>query len=90
MLADLARREQDARRRINALSDILQSMQAAPPAQQLPNVIAQMRKDVEGLTKDRADLKAQIEKGFPDYAELIDPKPVSIVSRSRRRHLTIW
>jgi CHAT domain-containing protein len=77
-LADLARREQDAQRRINALSDILQTLLAAPPAQQLPSVIAQMRKDVEGLTKERIDLKAQIEKRFPDYAELIDPKPVSI------------
>ena len=77
VLADLARREQDARRRISALSDILQSMQAAPPAQQLPGVIAQMRKDVESLTRERGDLKAQIEKSFPDYAELIDPKPVS-------------
>jgi CHAT domain-containing protein len=76
-LADLARREQDAQRRINALSDILKSLLAAPPDQQLPNVMAQMRKDVDGLTKERGELKSQIEKRFPDYAELIDPKPVS-------------
>ena len=77
VLADLARREQDAQRRINALGDILTSLLAAPPAQQLPSVIAQMRKDVEGLTKERSGIKGQIEKSFPDYAELIDPKPVS-------------
>lgn len=77
VLADLARREQDAQRRINALSDIVTSLLAAPPAQQLPSVIAQMRKDVEGLAKERSGIKTQIEKSFPDYAELIDPKPVT-------------
>ncbi len=77
-LADLARREQDAQRRINSLGDILKSLLAAPPDQQLPSIIAQMRKDIEGLTKERTAIKAQIEKRFPDYADLVDPKPASI------------
>jgi CHAT domain-containing protein len=77
-LAELARKEQDAQRRITSLTDILRSLQAAPPAQQLPTVIAQMRKDVEALTAERTTLKRDIERRFPEYAELVDPKPVSI------------
>ena len=77
-LAELARKEQDAQRRISSLSDILRSLQAAPPAQQLPTVIAQMRKDVDQLTAERTTLKRDIERRFPEYAELVDPKPVSI------------
>ena len=79
-LAELARKEQDAQRRITSLSDILRSLMAAPPAQQLPSVIAQMRKDVEALTKERNDLKRDIERRFPTYAELVDPKPVTLAS----------
>jgi CHAT domain-containing protein len=77
-LAELARKEQDTQRRISSLSDILRSLQAAPPAQQLPTAIAQLRKDVEALSADRTTLKRDIERRFPEYAELIDPKPVSI------------
>jgi CHAT domain-containing protein len=77
-LAELARKEQDAQRRISSLSDILRSLQAAPPAQQLPSVIAQMRKDVDQLTVERNTLKRDIERRFPEYAELVDPKPVSV------------
>ena len=77
-LAELARKEQDAQRRITSLTDILRSLQSAPPAQQLPTVIAQMRKDVDALTAERATLKRDIERRFPEYAELVDPKPVSI------------
>ena len=77
-LAELARKEQDTQRRISSLSDILRSLQSAPPAQQLPTVIAQMRKDVDQLTAERTTLKRDIERRFPEYAELIDPKPVSI------------
>ena len=79
-LADLARKEQDTQRRISSLSDILRSLMAAPPAQQLPNVMAQMRKEVEALTKERNDLKRDIERRFPTYAELVDPKPVTLTS----------
>ncbi len=79
-LAELARKEQDAQRRIASLSDILRTLLAASPAQQLPAVIAQMRKDIDVLTQERTDSKREIERRFPDYAELVDPKPASIAS----------
>jgi CHAT domain-containing protein len=39
-----------------------------------------MRKDVDALTAERAKLKRDIERRFPDYAELVDPKPVTVAS----------
>ncbi len=37
-----------------------------------------MRKDVDQLTVERNTLKRDIERRFPEYAELVDPKPVSV------------
>jgi CHAT domain-containing protein len=82
-LAALARKEQDSQRRINALSDILKSLLSAPPEQQLPSVIAAMQRDVETLTRERAGFKREIEQRFPEYAELVDPKPVAIAQAQR-------
>lgn len=82
-LAELARKEQDAQRRVNSLADILKSLLSAPPEQQLPSVIAAMRRDVEALGHERAALKREIEQRFPDYAELVDPKPVTLAQAQR-------
>ncbi len=82
-LAELARKEQDAQWRINSLSEILKNLLAAPPDQQLPNVIAMMRKSVESLKAERTALKSAIEKRFPDYAELVDPKPITLSQLQR-------
>lgn len=85
-LADLARREQDAQRRINALSDLLTRLLSAPPEQQLPKIQEQMRQDIDALKKERETLKKQIAERFPDYAELVDPKPATVaqVAKSLR------
>jgi CHAT domain-containing protein len=77
-LAGLARREQDASRRIGVLGDLLSALLAAPPEQQLPNVIAQMKGDVEALRAERAQIKREIERRFPEYAGLVDPKPATL------------
>jgi len=77
-LADLARREQDLQRRVNTLSELLKSLLSQPPEQQLPKIIADLRRDIELFGKQRNELKRDIEKRFPDYAELTDPKPVTL------------
>ena len=76
-LADLARREQDLQRRVNTLSDLLKSLLSQPPEQQLPKIIADLRRDIDAFGKQRSELKRDIEKRFPDYAELTDPKPTT-------------
>ena len=77
-LASLARREQDLQQRINTLTELLTGLLASPPEQQLPAVQAKIRTDIAGFKSQREDLKKEIEKKFPDYAELVEPKPASV------------
>lgn len=77
-LADLARREQDAGQRSAARAAVLAGVLARPPEQQLPKIVAELRRDIDALGKQRLDLRQQIERDFPDYSELIAPRPVSI------------
>ena len=77
-LADLARREQDAQQRFGTLSDLLNRLLSAPPEQQLPKIIADLRRDIETLRVERDKLKLELAQRFPDYAELIAPKPTTI------------
>ena len=77
-LADLARREQDASRRIGTLADFFSAMISAPPEQQLPKIIAQMRLDLDKLRAERLVMKQEIERRFPDYANLVDPRPITL------------
>ncbi|OWF65057.1 hypothetical protein B6A14_04390 [Polynucleobacter hirudinilacicola] len=77
-LAGLARREQDLQQRIKSLSGLLVDLLAAPPDQQLPAVQAKIRADITAFKAQRDDLKKEIEKKFPDYAELVEPKPASV------------
>lgn len=77
-LADLARQEQDAQRRINSLGELLTQLLAAPPEQQLPGIQAQIRVDIEALKKSREKFKKEIGERFPEYARLVDPPPVNL------------
>ncbi len=82
-LASLARQEQDLQRRINTLSELLTGLRSASPDQQLPNVQAKIQSDLETFKSQRESLKKEIEKKFPDYAELVEPKPASIERTQR-------
>lgn len=77
-LAELARKEQDAQRQIQSLSELQASLAAAPSSQQLPGIQAQLKKDVDNLKEKRDDLRKEIARKFPEYADLVDPKPVTV------------
>ena len=77
-LATLAREEQDAQRRANALNDLLSQLLGASPDQQLPGIQAKIRSDIESLKQTRERLKKEIGQRFPDYARLVDPPPVNM------------
>lgn len=77
-LAELARREQDAQQRFATLSDLLNRLLSVPPAQQLPKIIADLRRDIDALHVQRDKLKIELDRRFPDYAELISPKPTTL------------
>jgi len=82
-LADLARREQDAQQRINALTGLLTQLLSAPPDQQLPQIQARMKQDIDALKVERQQLKKDIAKRFPDYAELVEPQPATLANAQK-------
>lgn len=85
-LADLARQEQDAQRRVNSLNNLLTQLLSAPPDQQLPKIQDNIRSDIATLRRQREGYRQEIVKRFPDYAQLVDPKPVTLEEARRRLH----
>jgi len=79
-LADFVRREQDAQKRTAALFSRLADALGAPTDQQDASVIADVRLRIDRLRSARAALMAELEKGFPEYADLINPKPPSLAN----------
>ena len=77
-LSSLARREQDLQLRINSLSTVLTALLSAPSDQQLPTVQAKIQIDIANYKSEREDLKQEIDRRFPDYAELVQPRAASI------------
>jgi len=77
-LAELARKEQDTLNRVVALNRLLARLAFAPPDERLNKVITDMRAEIERLRKEHAALRADIRKRYPEYAELVDPRPAGI------------
>ena len=77
-LADLIRKEQDAKQQITVLYTTLLRLLGAPPDQQLPQVAAQMRNRIRELEKERRTLFLDLERRFPAYVNLINPRPATI------------
>ncbi len=74
----LARKEQDLQRRGNSLNELLVALSAAPPERQLPSVQAKMKADIEAIKAERNSVKKDIENKFPEYFDLVEPKPITI------------
>jgi len=73
-LQELARREQDAQRQIQALYGLLaEATNNGTPDDKL----TELKTAIDGLRASRATIFEQIEKSFPDYASLINPKPAA-------------
>jgi CHAT domain-containing protein len=77
-LADLVRREQDARRQIGALYGLFNGHVSLPAEQRDPAVLTQLQSSIDKLREARAVLAEEIERRFPDYADLIDPRPATV------------
>jgi CHAT domain-containing protein len=77
-LAALVRQEQDARAQIAAQFALLSNIVAAPGEQQDAPATRALRQRIDTLRDARAALRAEIERRFPDYAQLIDPRPATI------------
>jgi CHAT domain-containing protein len=74
-LAEAVRQEQDLRQRIGAQLGQVSSLLALPAAERDDAGIAAMRKDIEKMRAEHLKARADIDKRFPEYSDLIDPKP---------------
>jgi CHAT domain-containing protein len=77
-MADLARREQDARKQIDALESLLSEHLAAPVDQQYPEVLEKLKEDIKRLHHAHKVLIQRIEEETPKYARLLNPPPATV------------
>jgi CHAT domain-containing protein len=77
-LGDLIRKEQDGVQEARTLYEHLLRLMAQPAEQQLPGVIAAMRSRLTQIEKERRQIYADIEKRYPEYANLASPRPSTL------------
>ena len=77
-LADLVRREQDAQKQISSLFTLYADAIGVPADQQDAAALLALRTRLDQLRGARSALMEEIEGRFPEYADLINPKPLTI------------
>jgi CHAT domain-containing protein len=75
-LADLVRREQDIGKQINAQLGSLNNALSSNARDE--KVVKATGQSIDKLRSDRGKIRQEINNRFPNYAELIDPKPPSV------------
>ena len=75
-LAELVRKDQDTARELDAFYDFFSG--ASEESKQVPEVMKALEERIRSLEEQRRNYKAAIEKEFPDFAQLVAPKPVSL------------
>ena len=77
-LGELIRKDQDLAQEMRALYDNILRLVSQPAEQQLPKVIADMRSRLLQIEREQKQTFAAIEKRFPEYANLVNPKPATL------------
>ena len=77
-LAELVRQEQDLGKQLGAQLGLLNNILAMPPAERDEKGVKGVNASIEKLRADRIKARAEIDKRFPSYADLVDPKPPSV------------
>ena len=77
-LANLARREQDAQKQVSVLYGHLANLIRSEPSLSNASATKDIQTRIDDLSRARAALMEEIEGRFPDYAQLINPKPPTI------------
>lgn len=75
-LAELVRKEQDLGKQINAQLGALNNALSSNMREE--SVLKATRASIDKLRADRQGVREDINKRFPSYAELIDPKPPTV------------
>ncbi len=76
-LAEIVRKEQDAKTELGVLTATLRDQGNASGPKLAAEVIAQMRARMTELETQRKGYKQQIQKSYPEYFQLIQPKAAS-------------
>jgi CHAT domain-containing protein len=79
-LAELARQEQDLQREISGLSEAIGNLLSRGRIAEQDQIVTDMRASLKALRDRHARTQAEIEKRFPDYWALLNPKPVGVGS----------
>jgi CHAT domain-containing protein len=77
-LSKLVRQEQDLNQQIVFLTKFSKELAMQPANEQLPQIQAKMKADIEQLRKEAKQASHLIALDFPSYAELINPKPIAL------------
>ena len=75
ILMQLARSEQDLQRRISSLNELLLNVSQVETSSQVKDKI---KYDISELKKERDAVKIQIKDRYPEYFDLVEPKPINI------------
>ena len=76
-LADVVRREQDAKNEVTGIRRYL-SGEPGDASSPLPQIATQMRERIAVLEGERVKLRADIKAKFPDYERLVRPTPPTV------------
>ena len=77
-LAELVRKEQDLGKQVGAQLGLLNNILALPSAERDPQGVKAMNASIDKLRQERDQARAEINKRFPSYADLVDPKPPNV------------
>jgi CHAT domain-containing protein/tetratricopeptide (TPR) repeat protein len=80
-LTEFVRQEQDTQKQVGALQGLLTNILSAPERDDA--AVRALRTQIDSLRAARAAIRQEIERRFPDYANLIDPRPAT-VEQTRR------
>ena len=77
-LAEMVRTEQDRAKEIGAALGTLNNLQALPSGEREDQRVRAINAEIEMLRADRKAARQEINRRFPAYANLVDPKPPSV------------
>jgi CHAT domain-containing protein len=77
-IADLIRSEQDTRWQLSALMGNLSKLVSRPQAEQDASILDGLRQTISQLQAAQKAIAQEISQKFPEYADLINPKPMTI------------
>jgi CHAT domain-containing protein len=77
-LAELVRKEQDLSKQANAQLGLLNNILSLPSSERDEKGVKSVNASIAKLRSERDAARAEINRKFPSYADLVDPKPPSV------------